>query len=111
MTRLDGDPTTTPVQTRVTFGVSKLWVPHVALICYVLLSPQHYADQSAVWVLGTYVRVLVGRRVVNTGAAFMWAVHLFEAGYTVILARRYKTTQAVWVRSIWHSLSTNRTKS
>ena len=93
--------TTKSIQGRITFGVSRLWLPHVILVCfiyYVWLSPQPYADQNTFWALGTYVRVLVGGRIVDSGVAFMWIAHLLEAGYTVILAGRYKTTLAVRVR-------------
>jgi len=84
-----------PVQRRVSFGVSNLWIPHVVLIhfvYYVLLAPQQYADQNAFWTLGTFIRILVGGRTVNAAVAFMWIVHVFETGYTIILARRYETT-------------------
>ena len=99
MTPLDNRSATKPPS--VAFGVSRLWIPHVALICfiyYVFLSPHQYAGRNAFWALGAYVRDLVGGRVVNAGAALMWIVHLFEAGYTVILARRYETTLTVGVR-------------
>ena len=100
MTSLDGGPATKYLQGRVTFGVSRLWIPHVALIgfiYYVLLSPQRHAEnQSVFWILGTYTRNLVGGRVVNAGVAVMWVVHLFEVGYTVFLARRYEISFGCW---------------
>ncbi|KAF9653577.1 hypothetical protein BDM02DRAFT_3182588 [Thelephora ganbajun] len=93
----DGSPNKS-TQQRVTFGVSKLWIPHVALvyfIYYVLLSPQHHADQNAFWTLGTSVYVLVGGKMVNVAVTFMWIIHVLEAAYTIILARRYETTIVV----------------
>jgi len=92
-----------PAQRRVTFGVSKLWIPHVLLvhlIYYVLLAPQHYGDQNAFWILGTFIRILVGEKTVNAGVAFMCIAHVFEAAYTVTLARRYETTFLVGVRCL-----------
>jgi len=97
----NGLPSKSGVQRRVTFGVSKLWIPHVALIYfiyYVLLSPLQYADYNVFWTPGTFIRVLVGGTTVKTAAVFMWTVHVFEAGYTIILARRYETTFVVGVR-------------
>jgi len=102
MARLSGSLANKFVQRHITFGVSKLWIPHVALIYfiyYVLLSPHQYADQPF-WTLGTSIRVLVGRKVVNAAVAFMWIAHVFEAGYTVVLARRYETTFVVGVRCL-----------
>jgi len=99
MARLSGGLVNKSVQRRITFGVSKLWIPHVALIYfiyYVLLSPHKYADHPF-WALGTSIRVLVGRKVVNGAVVFMWIVHAFEAAYTVVLARRYETTFVVGV--------------
>jgi len=90
------------VQRHITFGVSKLWIPHVTLIYliyYILLSPHQYADRPF-WTLGTFIRLLVGRKVVNVAVAFMWIVHVFEAAYTVALARRYGTTSVVGVRCL-----------
>jgi hypothetical protein len=101
MTCPDDGSATKSVQGRITFGVSRLWTPHVVLICsiyYVSLSPQQHTDQNAFWTLGTYLRVLVGGRMVNAGVALMWIIHLFEAGYTVTLARRYETSLVVGVR-------------
>lgn len=92
------------VQRHITFGVSKLWIPHVALIhfiYYVLLSPHQYADKPF-WTLGTYIRILVGRKVVNAAVAFLWITHVFEAAYTVVLARRYEITFVVGVRRLIH---------
>ena len=91
---------------RVTFGVSKLWVPHVILVCfiyYVLFSPEQHVGQDTLWTLGTNVRTLVGGRIVNASVAFMWIAHVFEAGYAAILARRYGTTLGVGVRRPFHS--------
>lgn len=82
-----------------------LWIPHVALIhliYYVLLSPEQYADQNAFWALGTFIRVLVGEKIVNTAVNFMWIVHMLEAAYTIILAKRYETTFVVGVRLLIH---------
>ena len=92
------------IQRRITFGVSKLWIPHVALIYfiyYVLFSPHQYVEHPF-WRLGTSLRVLVGTRMVNTAVAFMWIAHVFEAAYTVVLARRYGTTFVVGVRCLAH---------
>jgi hypothetical protein len=86
---------------RITFGVSKFWIPHVALvhfIYYILFSPQKRAGQNPFWTLGTLIRVLVGGKAVEVAVAFMWTVHAFEAAYTIILARRYETTFVVGVR-------------
>ena len=90
------------VQRRLTFGVSRLWIPHVVLInfiYYVLLSPQQYVGH-ALWTLGTFIRVLVGGRTVNAAVAFMWTIHVFEAAYTTILARRYGATFVIGVRRL-----------
>ena len=105
MARLDDGSANKSVRPPITFGVSKLWIPHVALICfihYVSRSPQQYGDQHAFWTFGTYMRVLAGGRVTDAGVAFMWAIHLLEAGYTAILARRYETTMGVGVRYLFH---------
>lgn len=90
------------VRDHLTFGVSRLWIPHVALIhfiYYVLLSPQQYADH-AFWTLGTFIRILVGGKMVNAAVAFVWVVHVLEAAYTIALARRYETTFVVGVRRL-----------
>ena len=103
MSHLDNGSTNESTQRRVTFGVSKLWIPHVILVCfiyYVLFSPKQHVGQDAFWTLGTNVRTLVGGRMVNASVAFMWIAHAFEAGYTAILARRYGTTLGVGVRRL-----------
>ena len=90
------------VQRHLTFGVSKLWIPHVALIhfvYYVLFSPQQYSHH-AFWTLGTFIRVLVGEKMVNASVVFIWIVHVFEAAYAVILAKRYETTFVVGMRRL-----------
>ena len=103
MTRPPDGLATKPIQEHaITFGVSKLWIPHVALIhfiYYVLLSPNQYADH-AFWTLGTFIRVLLGGRTVNAAVVFMWTVHVFEAAYTITLARRYEMTFVVGVRCL-----------
>lgn len=85
----------------ISFGVSKLWIPHIAMILfiyYVLFSPGEHAAQHTLWTVGTYVRTLVGEKAVNNAVKFVWVAHALEAGYTVILARRYETTLGVGVR-------------
>lgn len=92
-----------PVQRRVAFGVSKFWIPHVAVILfiyYALFSPQEYVGNHAFWTPGTFTRVLVGGKTLNVAVALMWIIHAFEAAYTVILARRYETTFVVGVRCL-----------
>ena len=101
MARLAHNSASKSVQRRITFGVSKLWIPHVILvhfIYYVLFSPQQYPNQNAFWTLGAFIRILVGGKTVNAAVAFMWAVHVFEVAYTVTLARRYETTFVIGVR-------------
>jgi hypothetical protein len=105
MTRFDDGLANRSPRPPVAFGVSKLWIPHVLLICfiyYVSLSPQQDVGQNAFWTFGVYIRDLVGGRVVDAGVVFMWVAHLVEAGYTAILARRYETTLAVGVRFFVH---------
>ena len=104
MPRLSDGSRSKPIQRHITFGVSRLWVPHVALIYfiyYILLSPHQYADRPF-WTLGTSIRVLVGTKMVNAAVAFMWVIHTFEAAYTVVLTRRYEITFVVGVRHLAH---------
>ena len=106
MSHLDDGPANKSTQRRITFGLSKLWIPHVVFVCfvyYLFFSPEQHAGHDAFWTLGINVRVFVGGRIVDAGVAFVWIAHVFEAGYAAILARRYGTTLGVGVRHSAHS--------